>query len=204
MARGMWLLAPLVSAGLWVGMGGDAQAQAGAAGFRCPKPGTVVVLQNQTSSTARGPDPSDPEVCLSTNTNFGDRKSLLGFWPLPFREPSEEPAVRAAMRSILNGQKSEVTFDITTQFAGTGRQGGTATFGKITNTFRRAGTETVTIGGQPINAVVYERFEQTPNGGLTRRHYYDPASAVWVKVSDAARDGTVMIQGSAALSVTVP
>jgi hypothetical protein len=129
---------------------------------------------------------------------------LFGFWLLPLREPSEEPQIRAAMRSLLSGQKTEVTFDITLPWSGTGQGGSTAAYNKFSTRMRRIGTETITIGDRSINAVVFERFEQTPNGGATRKHYYDPASAVWVRTSDTVRDGTVLIRGSSVVSVTVP
>jgi len=108
------------------------------------------------------------------------------------------------MRNLLSGQAAEVSFDLTLQWSGTGQGGGNAAYNKFPIKMRRVGSEAVAIGDRTINAIVYERYELTPNGGVTRKHYYDPASAVWVRTTDGMRDGISVVRGFSVVSLTVP
>lgn len=176
-----------------------ALAQGG--GFRCPKPGTVIGLSNQTTSTFQGADPRDPEVCVRTNSGVGEQRYLFNYWLMPIR--GDEAPVRAAMRALLSGQSNEVSFNITIMIIGAG-QTRSDNFQSLAETFRRIGQETLTIGGKTFAATVFERIEVSAGRTNVRKVYYDPGSGVFLGTSDAIREGISIIPGGRLQSVTVP
>ena len=177
----------------------DAVAQAGV--FTCTKAGTVATFENQTTGKALGPDPADPEVCMSVNSASGERRLLFNFWAMPIR--GNEAAVRAAMRGLATGRTKEATFDITLNLtAGDGRPSGN--WQDLTETLRVLGTETITIGGKPISATVVERIEKFQGRTNTRRHYMDNATGSFVKMSEVIREGQVLFRGFEVTSISPP
>lgn len=127
-----------------------ALAQGG--GFRCLKPGTVIGLSNQTTSTFQGADPRDPDICVRVNSGVGEQRFLFNYWIMPIR--GEEAPVRAAMQALLSGQSNEVSFNITIMVLQPG-QTRSDNFQNLAETFRRIGQENLTIGGKAFAATVF-------------------------------------------------
>lgn len=177
----------------------DAAAQTGL--FRCPRAGTVAIIANHSIIEAIGPDRADPEACRMVNTIFREHRLLFNFWPMPIQ--GDDAPVRTAMRALVSGQVKEVTFNITRNVRGAdGRL--TGDWLKTTQTLRVLGTETVTIGGKPLNTTIIEQIENYQGRTDTRRYNMDNATGVFVKMTEAVRAGRVVLQDFELTSLTAP
>ncbi len=139
--------------------------------FKCPKEGSVTEIESQgqvRETTNLGPMPDDPVKCR-WKRGFSTGGNLFGFWGF------ETADIRRGMTELFAGA-AEVSF----KYQGGGSGGGQWTY---EDTWRRMGTETVTIAGAPVVAHVFQRtnHNQTMGGKWVFRLLFDPASGEWVK-----------------------
>lgn len=180
-----------------------AAGRAQSPGFQCPKPGTVVSAASQATRTYHGADPSDPEVCLATNSVTGKERILFNYVSLPFYVPAEESAARLAMRGVFSGQLREGRYTYT---ALAGSTVGGATQAPLTRSrvWRRIGPETITVEGKSVDTVVFEQISTSSGRDYVTRSNYDPNSGIWIRIGDTKLDGVPVERGFTRRIIAIP
>jgi len=95
--------------------------------------------------------------------------------------PDGLAALRQGFADLLAGTRTQFTTRYETAASGGNRF-------TYEDTWRRIGIETITIAGQPIAAVAFERAQQNLGAIFqgTEKLWYDPSSGVWVKRTKTA------------------
>jgi hypothetical protein len=107
---------------------------------------------------------------------------------------------------VLNGTKTETTFDLTTS------RPGTNVIGTYTNTLMRTGQAILTIGGRAVNVITLRLSENgTPNSLYSKGYYdidwdlwYDPSSHLFVKGRITTRRPAPWKHDFEVTSITLP
>ena len=138
-----------------------------AASLPCPN-GITATFRGGGTREYNGGDPSDPLICLSTVqrpaagtesgfTRIVDR-NLFGFYHL---DAGNDPApAREPLQRFFSGAADEVEFTVHRRTSAQGFIG----FLPLHDTWKRVGTETLTIDGAPVTAQVVEMDRQGLNG----------------------------------------
>lgn len=144
--------------------------------FRCPANGVSTQVQDfaQIVTVNYQGTTGDPTLCQFTRSGQS-QSNYFGQYPLGVSMGLGQ--LRTGFASLFAGTATSFSADYRVDFLG-GRQ---ATFN---DTWSVLGVDTVTIGGQPVRTLVFQRIQRGEVGNAfqgTERQWYDPASGVWVK-----------------------
>jgi hypothetical protein len=153
-----------------------------AASLPCPD-GITATFQGGAIREYNGADPSDPQICLSTIQNRAGgtetgfvritERRLFGFFRLEAGMDAD-PA-RGPLQRLLSGDADQVEFTYHLHTGGAGFIG----LVPMHDTWKRVGTETLTIDGAPTPARVVEMDRQRMDG-----YRYHIRGQIWL---DATR-----------------
>ena len=152
-----------------VAVGFAAQASAQPVPFTCPKAGVIADFALGKIHYT-GASPSDPAVCNHLNYKNEPESRLFNFYPL---EDSSNAAVKSNLTELFSGRKPSVTFDYTSP-----------THYLSHETWKILRREQITIGGKPVNTVVFDREALYETRNANHFHFvqwFDPKSGIWVK-----------------------
>jgi hypothetical protein len=168
--------------------------------FKCPKAGTVIEWKTAAQineRTSLGSEAGDPLTCISKR-GFATTESLYGFYN---KNVSAQGLVdvRRGFGELFAGQKTEVTV----RFDAASTGGGRFTY---EDTWKRLGSETLTIAGKPISAIKFERTQLNLTNPFKGSYHawYDPASGVWVKLKTIQVDRNVPDSDYDVVKITEP
>jgi hypothetical protein len=114
-------------------------------GFACPKAGTIVDSAGGKYVYA-GPEPGDPAVCRVNSPDGRHLRRPYSWYGEEALTPGGDRSARPALQALFSGDRSEVTFDLMT-----------IQLGKVSDTWRRSGRETLMLGGhQSVDTIVYQ------------------------------------------------
>lgn len=156
--------------------------------FKCPAAGLAIdtTMGGQIRErTSQGADPGNATLCLS-KSGFSTSSMYFGMFSSGMA-PEGLAALRQGMAELLAGSKTEFTARYQAGSSG-GRQF------MYESTWRRLGTEPLTIASRPVTAVAFERANRGLDGNTfagTEKLWLDPATGLWVKrarVSGGERD----------------
>ncbi len=170
--------------------------------FQCPKPGTIVSFGAVNTMTYQGADPADPDVCVGVHSARGEQRRLFDWYTLPIR--GDDKPVRVAYRAVMSGQQPQASYTITLSSMTGGGGGSVAFYQDFDRTLRRLGPQTITIGTEQFQTMVYEQIERFQGRENTQKLYYDLASRVWVRADNRMRDGITIANGWSVTAVKLP
>jgi hypothetical protein len=210
MFRFVWLAVAMVALVQWLPSVPPANAQGIAA---CPRSGTIIKGRNSLgdyTATLRGADPSDSSVCVSVGEgpgagiNYGKEvRRIYGWFDLTnlTLAPDQQKLARDSLAAVLNGSKSETTFELTFGVAGRNY------IGTMTDTLVRTGQAPLTIDGRPVNTIA---LRDSIKGGANSQYdgdwslWYDPASHLFVKGHVDIRSGGLQVRDFEVTAITAP
>jgi hypothetical protein len=173
--RAQWLYG-----GLFVlGCGGITAAQAQPVAFTCPRPG-VIEERGLGKLQYTGPASNDPMICNRLNYKNEPESRLYNFYLL---EGTSNAAVKTGLSDLLSGRQAKVSFDYTSP---------TRYLSHETWTILRR--EKVSIGGQQLDTVVFDRETLYETRGAFHGHFVqwlDPKNGLWVKSETNVISGQV-------------
>jgi len=138
-----------------------------------------------------------------------EARSIYGWFNLSTRTtyaPDQLKIVRDALVAVLNGTKSETTFDVTVS------RRGTNVIGTSTNTIARSGQATMTIGERATNVIILRLSSRGNSNSLYAASYYDmdwdlwydPSLHLFVKGHLTVRRGGSPVRDFQVTSITLP
>lgn len=179
----------------------------------CPPAGTVTkrtTSRGETTTTSKGADPADSTVCMSvtvgtgvSGTDYGKlMRRLYGWYDLTnYTHPQETMKnARDGLGAILSGRIQEISFEMTTVTASA------SYVWSGTQTWKRMGETTISIGGHPTKVIM---LRSSFKGGANSNYdgysdvWVDPALHIWVKLEEHAVGGPVRFAAEV-VSVTPP
>ena len=165
-------LALLVLAG-WALAASPAMAQAG---VPCPASGVSVTRSNGTTVRYMGPDPSDPNLCLSTVNGTPSRLLFSLFGVPPNMPPGVVADAHTALSTVLAGSAgTQASF--TTRMLDNGYMSPTGQV-QWRITCVNQGTDPVTVGGTTYQAIKVQRDTAVTTVG--RGVAYHSVSHSWI------------------------
>ena len=165
--------------------------------------------RGETTTTTKGPDPTDSTVCTAVTVGTGagsdygkDIRRLYGISDITNRTYSPETMKRSrdGLAAILSGRVQEISYEMTISMANGG--GGWSGI----QSWKRMGETTLSIGGHPTKVIM---LRASFKGGANSNYdgysdlWYDPAMHSWVKTEEHAVGGPVRF-ASEVVSVTPP
>jgi hypothetical protein len=167
---------------LWLVMAlgaGAGVARAQAVDFACPRNG-VIEERALGKLQYTGAAATDPVVCNRLNYKNEPESRLFNFYLL---ENSSNAAVKAGLSDLFSGRKTSVSFDYTSPTRYLSHE-----------TWKLLRREQVTIGGKPLNTVVYDRETLYETRSGFHGHFVqwlDPKNGLWVKSETNVISGQV-------------
>jgi hypothetical protein len=183
-----------------IAAGGSQMVEAQSVDFSCPKPGTVEIRPSFKIQYTGSSD-TDPYMCNKID-GWGKKQTLL-FNYLDVTD-ADRQAARGAFIALLSGREKTVSYDYISPIGLTSRQ-----------TWTRLRRQTLTIGGKPVDTIVFEQQMQrigpyrgdAPWAG-DYLHWLDPKTSLWVKgefhLISGAYNGGAAYATYEDVSVTLP
>jgi hypothetical protein len=155
--------------GASVAFGFAAHANAQPVPFACPKAGVVAEF-GLGKIQYTGASPSDPTMCNRLNYKNEPDSRVFNFYP---PEDSSNATIKSNLTELFSGRKASVTFDYTSPTRYLSHE-----------TWKILRREQITIGGKPVDTVVFDRealYEGRNSNHFHFVQWFDPKSGIWVK-----------------------
>ena len=173
--RAQWIYAGV----LMTGFGSVTTAGAQPVTFACPRAG-VIEERGLGKLQYTEPAANDPMICNRLNYKNEPESRLFNFYLL---ESSSNAAVKAGLTELFAGRQAKVSFDYTSPTRYLSHE-----------TWSILRREKITVGGKPLDTVVFDRETLYETRGAFHGHFVqwlDPKSGLWVKSETNVISGQV-------------